>query len=396
MSFFLSLNLWAQSFSPCSVSDRMDEKRIALENFIREKKSEIPSAGSAILTVPVVFHVVYHTAAENIPDAQITSQLDYSGKDYRRQNADTINTPSAFSGLAADAQIEFCLASSDPSGNSTNGITRTLTDSLTFVAFPGSTDPMKHTATGGIDAWDTQKYLNIWIVNLSNASGYASNPAQHGTPNDGIVMSHNSISNIHLLSHEIGHYLNLIHVYGNEIPNCQTTDGGDQVSDTPDQAESVHMCPTFPQTDSCTTAAPGIMFMNFMDQTNSTCQNLFTQGQTTRMRDVLNTQRASLLTSAGCIPTGINKQGISKDFFIFPNPSRGDVHFDYAVKEGEIATITIFDISGRIVLYSRLDKNKFHQAIPSSALAAGIFIFRIDTGRSELIHGKFIKVGDPN
>ena len=78
----------------------------------------------AIITIPVVFHVVYNNSAQNISDAQIMSQLDVLNEDFRRLNADTVNTPSAFQGVAADTEIEFCLAIRDPNGNLTTGITR--------------------------------------------------------------------------------------------------------------------------------------------------------------------------------------------------------------------------------------------------------------------------------
>ena len=378
-------NLHAQNFKPCSFLDQPANPVSIPENFA-EGNADV----RAILTIPVVVHVIWHTTTENIFSATIAAQFDFSGKDYRRLNTDTINTPPAFQSVAADAEIEFCLATIDPSGNPTSGITRTYTDSLTFVAGPGIGNSMKHSSSGGIDAWDTHNYLNIWIVNLSNASGFASNPMQHGSADDGIVMNYTNINNTHLMSHEIGHYLDLMHIYGMESASCQTMDGGDGVSDTPDQAWSTFGCPSFPQTDSCTTTAPGIMFMNFMDQTSSACQNLFTQGQVTRMRNALSSTRASLLSSNGCV-TGINEATINHGqlmITISPNPVISEFKIEDSKFEiGEEGEVEIRDLLGRVVLTQSARLNTQYNI---SSLPAGIYFVELKTNDG-IAAAKFVK-----
>src|SRR5688572_4762799 len=105
----------------------------------------------ATKTIPVVFHVVYNAAAENISNAQIQSQLDILNRDFRRLNADTANTPNVFRVLGADTEIEFCLASVDPNGQPTTGITRTATTAANFnISTPNA---VKTTAQGGKDPW---------------------------------------------------------------------------------------------------------------------------------------------------------------------------------------------------------------------------------------------------
>ncbi len=259
---------------------------------------------NSIITIPVVVHVLYNTSTENISYTQIQSQLDVLNQDFRKLNANAVNVPSAFSSYAADAQIEFCLASTDENGNATSGITRTSTST---TSFPYNED-MKYTSSGGIDAWPTDQYLNIWVCNLgSSLLGYAQFPGTGNYETDGVVINYIAfgttgtvVAPYHLgrtATHEIGHWLNLRHIWGDDSGACT---GTDYVTDTPDQANYTYGCPSFPYTDACSTTSPGIMFMNYMDYADDDCANMFTSGQVSRMLATLNTTRASLLTSKGC------------------------------------------------------------------------------------------------
>ena len=122
-------------------------------------------ARSGITVIPVVVHVVSKTSAQNISDAQIESQIEVLNRDFRRTNPDTASTPAAFAPLIADARVEFELATTDPAGNPTNGITRTTTTVDAFV----DDDRVKAAATGGADAWATDRFLNIWVCQLGNS-----------------------------------------------------------------------------------------------------------------------------------------------------------------------------------------------------------------------------------
>ena len=144
----------------------LETKKWIESNYIQNSKS--------IITIPVVVHVVWNTNTENISDQQIFSQIDVLNADYRRTNIDAIMTPSVWQGIAADTEIEFCLASVDPNGAFTNGITRTQTSQTSFSI---QTNAMKSTSSGGIDPWDQDKYLNIWVCDLSGGIlGYATPP----------------------------------------------------------------------------------------------------------------------------------------------------------------------------------------------------------------------------
>lgn len=255
-----------------------------------------------IYNIPVVVHVVYNTTSQNISDAQILSQIDVLNKDFRRLNSDASSTPSAFTSVAADVEINFCMANKDPLGNSTNGITRTYTSTTSF----SSNDAVKSSSTGGKSPWPTGSYLNIWVCNLSGGLlGYAQFP---GGPSatDGVVIGYQYFGTTgtatapfnkgRTATHEVGHWLNLRHIWGDA--SC----GSDYVSDTPTQYTSNYSCPTHPK-PSCSNN--GDMFMNYMDYTDDACMNLFTQGQKSRMRALFASggARASLLSSAGCSGT---------------------------------------------------------------------------------------------
>ena len=256
-----------------------------------------------IITIPVVVHVVWNTNSENISDAKILSQIDVLNEDFRRLNADATNTPSAFQSVAADCEIEFCLATIDPQGNPTTGITRTQTSQTSFSI---STDDVKYTSSGGINAWPNDDYLNIWVCDLSGGIlGYATPPWGNLSVEDGVVIGYrffgtlSPISNTYnkgrTATHEVGHWLNLDHIWGDA--NC----GNDNCNDTPTQQSSNYGCPNFPSTSNCTgNGANGDMYMNYMDYTDDACMNLFTQNQKSRMIAAINNYRPNLLNHNIC------------------------------------------------------------------------------------------------
>jgi Pregnancy-associated plasma protein-A/Secretion system C-terminal sorting domain/Bacterial pre-peptidase C-terminal domain/Fibronectin type III domain len=285
----------------------------AIEDFTRRYK--LPQRGNQrgapVYTIPVVVHVLWNVATDNISDAQIISQMDALNRDFQLNNADTVNIPAAFKPLTADCQISFCLAQRGPDGNPTTGIIRKYTPKNTFDAV---LDDAKFSSMGGNDGWDPSQYLNIWVVpkvlyNKSAILGYAQLP---GAPAniDGVVMPHRYFGSVGTAAtapfnlgrtgtHEVGHWLNLSHIWGDEAA-CLNDDG---VGDTPLQADKNFGCPAFPRLDACTGASPGVMFMNYMDYVNDACMIMFSEGQKQRMYAQLapGGYRASLATSQGCV-----------------------------------------------------------------------------------------------
>ena len=281
-----------------NLAKQIELNEIKIQNWIKSNASE---KLSNIISIPVVVHVVYNNNNENISDQQIQSQIDILNEDFRRQNADAVNTPAAFLPVAADSEIEFCLATEDPNGNTTTGITRTSTSQTSFSTNNG----VKYSSSGGINAWDPLSYLNIWVCDLSGGLlGYAQFPG--GTvSSDGVVCDYAYFGNIgtatapydlgRTATHEVGHWLNLRHIWGDS--NC----GNDFCNDTPEHSGSNYGCPSFPSTSNCSgNGTSGDMFMNYMDYTDDACMNIFTQDQKTRMIAAINNFRSGLLTSNGC------------------------------------------------------------------------------------------------
>ena len=282
-----------------SLLQKMNDNESYLQDYIQN----LPENNSnTIITIPVVVHVVYYNSSQNISDQQIQSQIDILNDDFRRLNADAVNTPSVFQSVAADTEIEFCLASEDPNGNTTNGITRNQTSQSSFSTNNG----VKYSSSGGVDAWNTADYLNIWVCDLSGGLlGYAQFPG--GTvSSDGVVNDYAYFGNIgtatspydqgRTLTHEVGHWLNLRHIWGDQ------TCGDDFCNDTPEHSGSNYGCPSFPSISAnCNgNGSSGDMFMNYMDYTDDACMNIFTGDQKNRMIASINSFRSDLLTSNGC------------------------------------------------------------------------------------------------
>ncbi len=253
-----------------------------------------------IITIPVVIHIInYSPDPFVISDAKIHSQIEVLNKDFRRLNPDVLNTPDEFQHLVADVRIQFQLATEDPNGNFTTGIIRTES---TLIAADGYEDMgtveerlLYFTNKGGQDAWPNAKYLNIWIADYSNhlgdlgLPGYA-NPPGSDARIDGVVIDPRVFGILEPLvdghefgrtaTHEIGHWLNLKHIFGKDR-DCEISD---LVKDTPDQYESILGNPTHPQF-SC---GSNDMFMNFMNYANDEAMYMFTIGQKERMRALFN------------------------------------------------------------------------------------------------------------
>ncbi len=266
------------------------------ENFIRNS-AEYKS--SNIITIPVVVHVIYQNNAQNISDAQIASQMQVLNDDFRRQNSDANNQWSQ----AADIEIEFCLASVDPNGNPTTGVTRKSSTRSEW----GTNDAMKFASNGGVNAWNTGDYLNMWICNIGGGIlGYAQFPGSGSAATDGVVMSPQYFGTVgsaqapfdggRTTTHEVGHWLNLRHIWGDG--NCNADDF---VSDTPTSDNPNYGCAS--SHSSCNSLD---MVQNYMDYSDDACMNLFTQGQKDRMRALFAAGgfRASLLNSNGCGSSG--------------------------------------------------------------------------------------------
>jgi hypothetical protein len=263
-----------------AVKTRRERIEAQTMDFVRRRDPSVSER--SVITIPVVVHVLYNSTRDNISDAQILSQIDALNRDFRKLNAESANIPSAFQGVAADANIEFCLAKRQPNGLPTSGIERQASSNAAWKA----NDEMKNAQKGGLNSWDATRYLNIWVCALSGgALGYGTFP---GAPLsvDGVVIdyryfgTYNTRAPFHLgrtATHEVGHWLNLYHIWGDA--NC----GDDNCADTPTHHGANYGCPVYPFIQQNCGGATTEMTMNFMDYTNDACMYLFTNGQKARM-----------------------------------------------------------------------------------------------------------------
>jgi hypothetical protein len=254
-------------------------------------------------TIPVVVHVLWNSFSENISDEQIQSQIDVLNEDWARTNADKASTPVVWQSISGSLPYRFKLACKDPNGNLTTGIVRVHTNEASFTA----DNKIKFNSLGGSDAWNTDKYLNIWVGHMCcSIIGYAEFPSLVHTNTFGLVMNTQSFGRVRNVSspynrgrtatHELGHCFNLFHIWGDDGGDCT---GSDSCADTPNQFAEHYRCVSFPSTDGCSSSSPGVMFMNYMDYTDDACMNMFTQNQTARMDAALNLFYPSLLSTDG-------------------------------------------------------------------------------------------------
>ena len=272
-----------------------------------------PTMRPGCTRIPVVVHVVYKPAAENISQAQIDSQIEVLNRDFRKTNTAISSVPAPFAPLECDSRIEFKLASTDPSSNPTHGVTRTETNKSSF----NSNDDVKFTSQGGQDAWPRDDYLNIWVCRLSGGLlGYAQFPGGVAAT-DGVVCTHTGFGTTgtaaapfdkgRTATHEIGHWLNLRHIWGDDGGGCS---GSDFVADTPNQGGPNTGKPAFPSV-SCSNGPNGDMFMNYMDYVDDDTMVMFTEGQVARMQACLDGPRSAIGSSISC--GGLTPKPIFKD-----------------------------------------------------------------------------------
>jgi hypothetical protein len=275
-------------------------RRAALQRKALSQQLRIEGATAYI---PIVFHIVL-TNPNLVTDAMIQNQVDQLNKDFAGLNTDSSLIPTAFKNLFAKVSIQFKLAQRTPGDEPSNGIERITT---THGSFTINDNSVKYTASGGANAWDHNRFFNVWITELSQGYlGYATFPNSSAAAEDGVVIKYTALpggnapyNKGRTLVHETGHFFSLIHIWGDEN-GCA---GTDDIDDTPNQGTYTSGCPSgVVKTDACTLSAPGIMYQNFMDYTDDACMVMYTLDQKDHMETTLNMYRAPLLTSNGADP----------------------------------------------------------------------------------------------
>ncbi len=433
--FFLLISqiLVAQNVKKCNTTFLMNNeiekneeylenrKRLIVEDKLWINQNHNTSNKRSTITIPIVVHVIYRTnhanigSGTNISDARIEDAIRILNEDYSKTNPEFPNPPrNTFLNSSGNPNLEFCLATIDPSGNPTNGITRTATTQTNWDAddqggwgSDGEANAMKKTSSGGIDSWDYQKYLNIWVCDLTNSQsggmtlGYAYLPGlpssswNDQTWKDGLVVDFQWFGTIQGASgdsrtatHEIGHYLGLNHTF------CESQGGGccdnddNNVDDTPLCYDSNNDGPYFgPVTSStdnntCNDIGQGFssdlldMDENFMAYSQNTW--MFSHDQVNAMNATLNGERSNLKNSnvtVNCSGTvDINNMSENNATKVYPNPTKGKVLIQNLIQTSN-NSIIIRNILGEIILTS--DSRNSLVSLDISHLKNGIYFIEI-------------------
>jgi hypothetical protein len=356
------------------------------------------SSGSlpSLITIPVVVHILYNTNAENISDAQVQSQIDVLNADYQKQNADTAEIPAYYRSLAANCGFRFGLALADTNGQSTTGIIHKYTNNSYFTI----DDDIKSAATGGDDGWDRDRYLNIWVGNLTgDVLGYSS-VVGGAKATDGVVVLYTAFGTTGKATapfnlgrtavHEVGHWLNMIHTWGDD--SC----GTDLVADTPPQQGPTYGDPSG-IIISCGNTPYGNLYQDYMDFTDDIGMHLFTNGQKARMltlfapggfRYALLSDTVPVDTATAAV-TAAAAEGSVYGMTIYPNPAVSLVTIQLTDPACLGGLLDVYNQLGQKVMTVRMTGLTLQLDV--AGLASGIYFIRASDGKKGAV-GKLMKL----
>ncbi len=371
------------------------------------------------VSIPLVFHVILTQAEINQLGgtqaiySRIQSQINVLNEDYNNGNADLSNVPAAFQSVIGKADINFGLAHTDPNGNGTIGVEIKVAPDG-FGGFAVGDVAAKRTNGGGLNPWDYTKYLNIWIVNLTSGQingtvlGYGYSPSYAslvGKVEDaGVVIMYSTLGSRlnspswyfygdqqfskgtvdrgRTLTHELGHYFNLFHTWGNTAVGSGNCNDDDDIGDTPRQRDATFStCPTGVVANCTNDPHPGgEMYMNFMDYSGDRCTNMFTEQQVARMRAEISPGGDSYsLTYSNVMiwPTSVNSIDGANKISLVPNPTTGNFNISIVQKKGNLNTINVINATGQVVKQITPAEQKDIYNVDISGMPKGIYMVQL-------------------
>tara|TARA_B100001758_G_C18355054_1_gene582190 strand:- start:62 stop:1432 length:1371 start_codon:yes stop_codon:yes gene_type:complete len=423
-----------ENYSKCNTTKLVNNELKNNVNYLKARNN-IPNLNNTnfektTITIPIVIHIVHKIShstigtGTNISNEQIESQLQILNEDYSRTNPEFTNPPrTTFSNYWGNPDLKFCLATTDPNGNPTTGITRTATSQVNWDADDDSSNPcheangMKKNSCGGKDGWDPSRYLNIWVCDLINSQsngmtlGYAYLPgllADFNSSNDykdGLVVDYRYFgttgvaapsSDGRTATHEIGHYLGLMHTFCEETDaqgnwlccDNDNTNWGGYVDDTP-ATKDIYFGPVNASTNNntCNDLNYGFntdlldMDENFMAYSANTW--MFSQGQTNVMLNTLNREdwlagrlnlkNSNVSSNCSGIISYLENINTKINISISPNPTTGELIIN---TNDDILSITIYNLIGEEITSEMVEKNNI---LDLRKLINGIYYVNITT-----------------
>jgi Pregnancy-associated plasma protein-A. len=379
----------------------------ASQAYIQQQAEGVQMKTTADLRIPVVFHVIL---TQDQIDAikgtdgisrRVGTQLDALNRDYNTRNPDLVNVPPVFQSVIGKMNISFALAHTAPDGSATSGIEVKVAGSTqeSFPVFPAAKE--RSTANGGLEPWDTYKYLNVWVVNLQGGGGggeilgVAYSPLYAGAlgiPN-GVTLNYRAfgqkigtnygsfitgIDSGRTMVHELGHFFGLDHIWGGSTVSCSDDDG---IDDTPLQETENYDCPSFPKAN-CTNSNGGEMFMNYMDYVKDKCMMMFTKQQVARMAQEFepsvtpNSYELGRHPELTEWPTSVADINEITEIMVTPNPSSGRFSVTLGNNSNQLKDFTVLNTVGAVVKTIPAAGNTYAYNINLDGMPKGMYILQ--------------------